>query len=133
MSACLSLLTSNWCCRISHHTSLTMDLDDDAPPELIDTGATGPEIEEVTVKVPITIVTGIPDRVYLIRISFYHSSVSDSGSRVSRRRQDDAAELHTHSRAWQKDCSHYERFVRFFSRGGSTMANLKSLEFGDCE
>jgi hypothetical protein len=35
-----------------------MDLDDDAPPELINTATTGEEIEEVTVKVPITIVTG---------------------------------------------------------------------------
>lgn len=45
-----------------------MDLDDDAPPELIDTAATGPETEEVTVKVPITIVTGITDILCLIRI-----------------------------------------------------------------
>lgn len=37
-----------------------MDFDDDAPPELIDTTATGEDgLEEVTVKVPITIVTGM--------------------------------------------------------------------------
>lgn len=36
-----------------------MDLDDDAPPELIDTtAAPKEEIVEVTAKVPITIVTG---------------------------------------------------------------------------
>lgn len=36
-----------------------MDSDDDAPPELTDTTATGEDgLEEVIVKVPITIVTG---------------------------------------------------------------------------
>lgn len=35
-----------------------MDFDDDAPPELVDT-AGGLEDEEITVKVPITIVTGM--------------------------------------------------------------------------
>jgi hypothetical protein len=36
-----------------------MDLDDDAPPELVDTAAAPKEeITEVTAKVPITIVTG---------------------------------------------------------------------------
>ena len=34
-----------------------MDFDDDAPPELVETNATLEE-EEITVKVPITIVTG---------------------------------------------------------------------------
>ena len=38
-----------------------MDLDDDAPPELIDMAITEEPKEEVTVKVPITIVTGISD------------------------------------------------------------------------
>lgn len=36
---------------------ITMDFDDDAPPELVDT-TTGDAAEEITVKVPITIVTG---------------------------------------------------------------------------
>lgn len=35
-----------------------MDFDDDAPPELVDT-TTNDVDEEITVKVPITIVTGI--------------------------------------------------------------------------
>lgn len=35
-----------------------MDFDDDAPPELVDTTAGDLEQEEVSVKVPITIVTG---------------------------------------------------------------------------
>lgn len=35
-----------------------MDLDDDAPPELVQTGTTVEETHEVTVRVPITIVTG---------------------------------------------------------------------------
>lgn len=36
-----------------------MDLDEDAPPELVDT-AGGVHQDEVSVKVPITIVTGMP-------------------------------------------------------------------------
>lgn len=49
---------------------VTMDLDDDAPPELIDTGAAADEqTEEVTVKVPITIVTGMYTG--MIFFSFY--------------------------------------------------------------
>jgi hypothetical protein len=35
-----------------------MDSDDEAPPELVQTGTTTAETHEVTVKVPITIVTG---------------------------------------------------------------------------
>jgi hypothetical protein len=35
-----------------------MDFDDDAPPELVQTGDAAPDTHEVTVKVPITIVTG---------------------------------------------------------------------------
>lgn len=35
-----------------------MDLDDDAPPQLVDTAAVDRQDEEVQVKVPITIVTG---------------------------------------------------------------------------
>lgn len=36
-----------------------MDSDDEAPPELIETGVVPEETQEITVKVPITIVTGI--------------------------------------------------------------------------
>jgi hypothetical protein len=36
-----------------------MDSDDEAPPELVQTGAVPVETHEVTVKVPITIVTGM--------------------------------------------------------------------------
>lgn len=35
-----------------------MDFDDDAPPELVNTAGQVEQDEEVTVKVPITIVTG---------------------------------------------------------------------------
>jgi uncharacterized protein YciU (UPF0263 family) len=40
-----------------------MDFDDDAPPELVDTAANDVD-EEITVKVPITIVTGISINLY---------------------------------------------------------------------
>lgn len=43
------------------YVTTTMDLDDDAPPELIDTAIAEEPKEEVTVKVPITIVTGMSD------------------------------------------------------------------------
>ena len=35
-----------------------MDFDDDAPPDLVDTAVEDESLQEVTVKVPITIVTG---------------------------------------------------------------------------
>lgn len=48
-----------YCVYLDPRRHITMDLDDDAPPELIDTAAAPKnEIVEVTAKVPITIVTG---------------------------------------------------------------------------
>lgn len=38
---------------------INMDFDDDAPPELVDTTAVEEDAQEISVKVPITIVTGI--------------------------------------------------------------------------
>jgi hypothetical protein len=52
-----------------------MDFDDDAPPELVDTTANDVD-EEITVKVPITIVTGITTSHYLS-----HSLIVDRVSR----------------------------------------------------
>lgn len=49
---------------LSVNSSSDMDFEDDAPPELVNTATVGDDVEgteEVTVKVPITIVTGKED------------------------------------------------------------------------
>lgn len=80
-----------------------MDSDDEAPPELVQTGAVPVESHEVTVKVPITIVTGMAKSSNL-RISL-------TLARISRRWEDYTAQLYPNGPAWQENCSDHERFV----------------------
>lgn len=81
-----------------------MDFDDDAPPDLVETGASFEE-EEITVKVPITIVTGKPIGPNSLREVWNTRSYL---RRLPRRRQDYTVELHFDSAAWQKSCCDYE-------------------------
>ncbi|SRR4051812_38904592 len=81
-----------------------MDLDDDVPPELVDTAVAAPD-EELTIKVPITIVTGMPAfSIVPMRTLLTHEAIL----RLSRSWKDNAAQLHPHSGAWQEDCRHHE-------------------------
>lgn len=76
-----------------------MDFDDDAPPELVDTTANDVD-EEITVKVPITIVTGITICTYESTILIF--------DRLSRGWQNNTAQLHPHCPTWQKDRRYHE-------------------------
>jgi hypothetical protein len=80
-----------------------MDSDDDAPPELVQTGAVPVESHEVTVKVPITIVTGMAKSSNPIMLL--------TSVRISRCWEDYIAQLYPDGPTWQEDCSDYERFV----------------------
>lgn len=83
-----------------------MDFDDDAPPELVDVGQDANVIEEVTVKVPITIVTGMPCIEYLQAFKNFRGLISFL--RLPRSGKDDTAELHSHCSARQEDSRYYE-------------------------
>jgi hypothetical protein len=84
-----------------------MNFDDDAPPELVDvSGGIQNSGEGVSVKVPITIVTG--EIINGAGKKYVYELKADRIIRISRRWQDDAIELHTHSPAWQKDCRYHE-------------------------
>lgn len=94
-----------------------MDSDDDGPPpQLVDARAGPQEWEDASVKVPLTIVTGMPWRAV-----FYNQRptmmLTDGDTlfefhRLPGSRQDDAAQLHPHSSAREEDCRHHERFVK---------------------
>lgn len=85
---------------------LTMDFDDDAPPDLVDTTAGGLEEEEVTVKVPITIVTG-----NLTYHSLQQPKLTFS-LRLSGCRENDTIKLHSYGPTWKENCCDYEWYVR---------------------
>jgi hypothetical protein len=85
-----------------------MDLDDDAPPELVEvSGGIKDSDEGPNVKVPITIVTGEAidgsgkDDFECLRLT--------SQTRLSRCRKDDVTQLYPYGTAWQEDCRHHER------------------------
>lgn len=80
-----------------------MDFDDDAPPELIDTTATGEDgLEEVTVKVPITIVTGNgPLLLFSVHRILNTHRILGCG-------ENDIIELHPDRTTWKEDCRHHE-------------------------
>lgn len=84
-----------------------MNFDDDAPPELVDvSGGIQSSGEGVSVKVPITIVTG--EIMNGAGKKTCTSSWLIELNRISRRWQDDAVELHTYSPTWKKDCRYHE-------------------------
>lgn len=84
-----------------------MNIDDDAPPELVDvSGGIQNFGEGVSVKVPITIVTG-----EIMNSASKNTGINymaDRINRISRRWEDDAIELHTYSPTWKKDCRYHE-------------------------
>lgn len=87
-----------------------MDVDDqDAPPDLVETGGNVDE-EETTVKVPITIVTGTWSSP---RSGNTLGSICTDGvisaDRVPRCWQNYTSELHIDSSTWQEGCCHHER------------------------
>lgn len=85
-----------------------MFLDDDTPPELVE-AVVGPQEEELTVKVPITIVTGMMYSPF----SSCRGLISWlAAHRISRRWQDHAAQLHPDGTTRQEDCRHHERSGR---------------------
>ena len=85
-----------------------MEADDDFPPELVEATASGvvepEEPSEKTVKVPITIVTGIVQLGLLCSVV-----VLTPHCRLPWSRKDDFTELHINRPTWQEDCGHYER------------------------
>jgi hypothetical protein len=85
-----------------------MDIDDDAPPELVNTGVEK-EAEEIAIKVPITIVTGTVVR--SVKRRGTAGERTDGQHRVSWSGQDHTLELHSYSATWEEDCGYYERFV----------------------
>ena len=83
-----------------------MDVDDDAPPELVATAPVEDDEEEKRIKVPITIVTGKFPRENIpqlhLRRFLTHTRLSGSGKNY-------LVELHPNSPAWKEDCCHHER------------------------
>lgn len=90
-----------------------MDIDDDMPPELVETGQGGGTEDslEKPVKVPITIVTGE----LLLRDSMMYTVITLM-ARVSGRWKNYSAQLYSDSPAWQEDCGYYERVWRLYER-----------------
>lgn len=97
------------------HTSVTLSLltpsimnfDDDAPPELVEvSGGIQDSGEGVSVKVPITIVTG--EILTSASKNYIYVLIADRINRISRSWKDDAIKLHTYGPTWQKDCRYYE-------------------------
>lgn len=80
-----------------------MDFDDDAPPELVDTAGLN-EDQEIAVKVPITIVTGMFQGLCVLQTSGAFFNML----RIPWCRKDDIVELYPHSTAWQENCRDYE-------------------------
>lgn len=79
-----------------------MDFDDEAPPELVNTAGLEERAQEITVKVPITIVTGeilhsIPKQMYIL-----------TAFRLSWSGKDNPSESHPHGSTWQENCRDYE-------------------------
>lgn len=58
--------------RIKPKDRFIMDFDEDAPPELVDTTVGDDGLEEVTTKVPITIVTGDSESFVLLSAKDRH-------------------------------------------------------------
>lgn len=81
-----------------------MDLDDDMPPELVETGQGGDAevAHEKPLKVPITIVTGELSYTMTVREFKTHTC------RLPRSRKDHSTQPHIDCSTWQKDCCNYE-------------------------
>lgn len=83
-----------------------MDFDDDAPPDLVQTDKAAPDTHEVTVKVPITIVTGKTK-----------VGIHDATRRLIMRKRvfggwkNNSIELYLDGPTWQEDRSYNEWFV----------------------
>lgn len=85
-----------------------MDLDDEAPPDLVEVSGAADEeqAKEVPFKVPITIVSGMPSFVVRATVTGRILTVL---SRVPGGWQDDSVELHSDSSAWKESCCYNER------------------------
>lgn len=84
-----------------------MDIDEDVPPQLVEAGDDLAE-EEATVKVPITIVTGVCSGHVFNRSSEQWLTLASVPHRLSRCWQDNTLELHLDSTAWQENRRHNE-------------------------
>jgi len=87
-----------------------MDIDDDAPPELVEAGHENDEKndEDKAIKVPITIVTGKSQDVNGEQTIQFVFSILTSQNRLFRSWKDHIAELHFDCPSWQEDCCDYE-------------------------
>lgn len=103
-----------------------MDFDDDAPPELVDTAVDNVGEQEITTKVPITIVTGAYTTLKTLNDLFFNLLC-----RLPRRRQDNIAQLHLDSPTWQEGRCHYEWYIFTPFMIALDTAN-REAEFGDC-
>ncbi len=81
-----------------------MDFDDDAPPELVDIAGLAEENEDITVKVPITIVTGE----IVHPTAGTNTQIYLTACRLPRSWKDNPSKLHPHRSTWQENCRDYE-------------------------
>ena len=102
----------------------SIDLEDEPPPQLVDTAADEIKDDPVSVKVPITIVTGMFEASSLKPHMLTYPRISWSG-------QDDAVELHSHGGTRKEDSSYHEWYAQSLVDPFIAGANM-SEEFGDC-